>query len=340
MMDSKAITDQRGRRLRDLRISVTDRCNFRCDYCMPKEIFGSKHLFAHRSQLLSFEEIERLVALVARLGVEKIRLTGGEPLIRRDLEYLISSISAVDGIRDVSLTTNGSLLSRKKAQALKDAGLHRITISLDALDDRIFRKLNDVNFPVERILEAIDTALEAGLNPVKVNMVVRRGANEDQILPMVRHFRASSVILRFIEFMDVGNSNNWNMKHVFPLQEIARVIQGEHALTAMPGNYEGEVAKRWRYEDGEGEIGIISSVSQPFCTDCSRLRLSADGKLYTCLFATEGSDLRERLRSDVSDDELLADLSDIWHRRSDQYSEIRGEKTASIQKVEMSYIGG
>ena len=339
-LEKHPVRDNRNRPLRDLRISVTDRCNFRCDYCMPKEVFGSRHLFAQRSKLLTFEEIERLVSIVSPLGVEKIRLTGGEPLIRRDLEHLIAAIAAVPGIQDLSLTTNGSLLSRKKARALKAAGLQRITISLDALDDRVFRKLNDVNFPVERVLEAIDTAVECGLDPVKVNMVVRRGANEDQILPMVRYFRNCGVILRFIEFMDVGNSNNWNLGQVFSLQEIADVIESEHALQPLPENYSGEVAKRWRYRDGSGEIGIISSVTEPFCGSCSRLRLSAEGKLYTCLFAASGNDLREPLRSGASDAEIRTRIETIWGRRSDRYSEQRSEQTVALPKIEMSYIGG
>ena len=332
------IDDALGRPLRDLRISVTDRCNFRCVYCMPKEVFGRDYAFLPREELLSFEEIERLARIFVRHGVEKIRLTGGEPLVRRDLELLVAMLARIDGL-DLTLTTNGSLLPHK-AQALADAGLGRITVSLDSLDDEVFRAMNDVEFPVERVLAGIEAAAAAGLTPVKVNMVVRRGLNEDSVLPMARYFRESGHILRFVEYMDVGHTNGWRLDDVVPAAELVAAIRAELPLEPVEPAYRGEVARRWRYRDGGGEIGLIASVTQPFCGDCTRARVSADGKLYTCLFALRGHDLRAVLRSGASDDELSRAISDVWRVREDRYSELRTAETADIPKVEMSYIGG
>ena len=332
------LRDQLGRPLRDLRISVTDRCNFRCIYCMPKEVFGRDYPFLPRSELLTFEEIERVARAFAGLGVEKIRITGGEPLVRRDLETLVGLLARIDGL-DLTLTTNGALLARK-AQVLRDAGLKRITVSLDSLDDDVFRAMNDVDFPVTRVLEGIDAALAAGLAPVKVNVVVKRGLNEESILPMARHFRGTGVVLRFIEYMDVGHTNGWRLDDVVPAAEIVATIDAELPLEPVEPAYRGEVANRWRYLDGSGEIGVISSVTQPFCGDCTRARLSADGQVYTCLFAVKGHDLRALLRGGASDEELAAALADIWRARTDRYSELRSAATADLPKVEMSYIGG
>jgi len=332
------IADTLGRRVRDLRISVTDRCNFRCIYCMPKEVFGPEYEFLARSQLLSFEEITRLTRVFTKHGVEKVRLTGGEPLLRKDLERLIEMLSGIPGL-DLTLTTNGSILA-KKADVLKTAGLKRITVSLDSLDDRIFRAMNDVDFPVSKVLEGIEAADRAGLGPIKINMVVKRGVNEDSILPMARHFRGSGHIVRFIEFMDVGATNGWRMDAVMPSSEIVRAINAEMPLEPLDPNYRGEVAERWHYRDGAGEIGVISSVTQAFCRECTRVRLSTDGLLYTCLFATQGYDLRQILRSGASDDALASAIGAIWSVRSDRYSEIRTAETAALRKVEMSYIGG
>ena len=332
------IDDALGRPLRDLRISVTDRCNFRCVYCMPKEVFGRDYAFLPREELLSFEEIERLARIFVRHGVEKIRLTGGEPLVRRDLELLVAMLARIDGL-DLTLTTNGSLLPHK-AQALADAGLGRITVSLDSLDDEVFRAMNDVDFPVERVLAGIEAAAAAGLTPVKVNMVVRRGLNEDSVLPMARYFRESGHILRFVEYMDVGHTNGWRLDDVVPAAELVAAIGAELPLEPVEPAYRGEVARRWRYRDGGGEIGLIASVTQPFCGDCTRARVSADGKLYTCLFALRGHDLRAVLRSGASDDELSRAIGDVWRVREDRYSELRTAETADIPKVEMSYIGG
>jgi GTP 3',8-cyclase len=332
------IDDTLGRPLRDLRISVTDRCNFRCVYCMPKEVFGRDYAFLPREQLLSFEEIERLARVFAAHGVEKIRLTGGEPLVRRDLELLVAMLARIDGL-DLTLTTNGSLLPQK-AQALADAGLRRITVSLDSLDDDVFRAMNDVDFPVERVLAGIEAAAAAGLAPVKVNMVVRRGLNEDSVLPMARYFRESGHILRFVEYMDVGHTNGWRLDDVVPAAELVAAIDAELPLEPVEPAYRGEVARRWRYRDGGGEIGLIASVTQPFCGDCTRARISADGKLYTCLFALRGHDLRAVLRSGASDDELSRVIRDVWRVRADRYSELRTAETADLPKVEMSYIGG
>jgi cyclic pyranopterin phosphate synthase len=332
--------DLLGRPLRDLRISVTDRCNFRCTYCMPREIFGRDFEFLRREDLLTFEEIARLAQLFAHSGVEKIRLTGGEPLLRRDLEELVEMLARIRGIRDLTITTNGSLLTREKAQALKNAGLNRITISLDSLDDRVFRAMNDVNFPVGRVLEAIDAADEAELWPIKIDMVVRRGINEESIVEMARHFRGSGHIVRFIEYMDVGTTNGWRMEDVVPAREVVERIAAEWPIEPVQPNYFGEVAERWRYLDGAGEFGIISSVTQPFCGSCTRARLTADGKLYLCLFATEGHDLRQPLRHRASDEEILDLIRSVWRARDDRYSEIRSDETAGLKKVEMSRIGG
>jgi cyclic pyranopterin phosphate synthase len=332
------LVDTLGRPVRDLRISVTDRCNFRCVYCMPKEVFGRDYPFLPRAELLTFEEIERLTRVFAGVGVEKIRLTGGEPLLRRDLEILVGLLARIDGL-DLTLTTNGALLARK-AQALKDAGLNRITVSLDSLDDDVFRAMNDVDFPVTRVLEGIDAALAAGLAPVKVNVVVKRGLNEDSVLPMARYFRGTGVVLRFIEYMDVGHSNGWRLDDVVPAAEIVAGIDAELPLEPVEPAYRGEVANRWRYRDGSGEIGVIASVTQPFCADCTRARLSADGQVYTCLFAVKGHDLRALVRGGASDEELSAAIAGIWRARTDRYSELRSAATADLEKVEMSYIGG
>ena len=334
-----APVDTLGRPLRDLRISVTDRCNFRCPYCMPREVFGRDHAFLPRAELLTFEEIERVVRAFAQLGAEKVRLTGGEPLLRRDIEVLVAKLAAVPEIRDVALTTNGTLLAQK-AHALRDAGLSRVTVSLDALDDATFRVMNDVDFPVARVLAAIETAADAGLAPVKVNMVVRRGINEDEVVPLARWCRERGHVLRFIEYMDVGHTNGWRLDDVVPADEIRDAIDRELPLEALPPRYPGEVATRWRYRDGSGEIGLISSVTQPFCGDCTRARLSADGKLYTCLFAVRGHDLRALLRSGASDDALRDAVAAVWRVRDDRYSELRSEETVDLPKVEMSYIGG
>jgi GTP 3',8-cyclase len=332
------VDDALGRPLRDLRISVTDRCNFRCVYCMPKEIYGRDYAFLPREQLLSFEEIERLAHVFRALGVEKVRLTGGEPLVRRDVERLVAKLARIPGL-DLTLTTNGSLLPQK-ARALADAGLGRITVSLDSLDDDVFRRMNDVDFPVERVLAGIEAAAAAGLAPVKVNMVVRRGLNEDSVLPMARYFRESGHILRFIEYMDVGHTNGWRLDDVVPAAELVAAIDAELPLEPVGPAYRGEVARRWRYRDGGGEIGLISSVTQPFCGDCTRARLSADGTLYTCLFAVRGHDLRAPLRAGASDAELSEAVGAIWRVRGDRYSELRTAATADLPKVEMSYIGG
>ncbi|MEP6944241.1 MAG: GTP 3',8-cyclase MoaA [Betaproteobacteria bacterium] len=332
------LADARGRMLRDLRISVTDRCNFRCVYCMPKDVFGHDYPFLPQGELLSFEEITRLARLFKSHGVEKIRLTGGEPLLRRNLERLIAMLSDLGGL-DLTLTTNGSALPAK-ARALRDAGLERVTVSLDALDDGVFRAMNDVDFPVAKVLEGIDAAAAAGLSPIKINMVVKRGVNEQEILPMARHFKSSGHILRFIEYMDVGHSNGWRMDDVVPSADVIRMIDREMPLVASDANYTGEVAQRWKYADGSGEIGVISSVTQAFCGDCTRARVATDGKLYTCLFATTGYDLRALLRNGSSDSAIGNYLAAIWLQRADRYSEIRSENTVAIPKIEMSYIGG
>jgi GTP 3',8-cyclase len=337
------VRDRLGRTLRDLRISVTDRCNFRCVYCMPREVFGEDYPYLAHSELLTFEEITRLAKIFVDRGIEKVRLTGGEPLLRRNIERLVEMLAALtlpNGERvELTLTTNGSLLG-KKARALKDAGLHRVTVSLDALDDPTFMAMNDADFPVAKVLAGIDAADAAGLAPVKINMVVKRGVNEHSILPMARRFKSSGHVLRFIEFMDVGATNGWRMDDVIPSREIIRVISAHMPLEAIDPNYPGEVAKRWRYRDGSGEIGVISSVTQAFCRSCTRARISTEGMLYTCLFATSGYDFRALLRGGKSDAEIRAALAAVWSARDDRYSEIRGVETAKQRKIEMSYIGG
>lgn len=333
--------DRLGRPLRDLRVSVTDRCNFRCIYCMPKEIFGSDfHGFLKRDDLLTFEEIARVSRLFVQAGAEKIRLTGGEPLLRRDLERLVEMLARIRGLQDLTLTTNGSLLTREKAHALRDAGLQRITISLDSLDDAVFRRMNDVDFPVSRVLDAIDAAEEAGLLPIKIDMVVKRGINDDSVAGMARHFRGTGHIVRFIEYMDVGNTNGWRLDDVVPAREVIETISRQWPLEPVQANYFGEVAERWRYADGAGEIGVITSVTQPFCGACTRARLTAEGEMYTCLFAGSGRDLRAMLRRGATDEEIADVVSTVWRKRNDRYSEERSEETAGLAKVEMSHIGG
>jgi cyclic pyranopterin phosphate synthase len=332
--------DQLNRPLHDLRISVTDRCNFRCTYCMPKEVFGRDFQFLPSSALLTFEEITRLARVfVEDHGVEKLRITGGEPLVRRDVEKLIEMLAALPGLKDLTLTTNGALLARK-ARALADAGLRRVTVSLDSLDDAVFKSMNDVDFPAEKVLEGIEAASEAGLSPVKVNMVVKRGVNDASVVDMARHFKGTGHILRFIEYMDVGTTNGWRMDDVVPAAEIVRMIDAEMPLEPAEPNYRGEVAQRYRYVDGSGEIGLITSVTQPFCGNCTRARLSSDGVLYTCLFGAAGHDLRAMLRSGQPDEEISAFVGKVWRRRADRYSEIRTDATSRLPKVEMSHIGG
>lgn len=343
------LNDTLGRPLRDLRISVTDRCNFRCNYCMPSEIFDKDYAFLPQSSLLSFEEITRLAKIFVAHGVEKIRLTGGEPLLRKNLEVLIGMLSRLQTPQgkplDITLTTNGSLLARK-AQALKDAGLRRVTVSLDALDDAIFRGMNDVDFPVADVLKGIEVAQKVGLAPIKINMVVKRGTNDSQILPLARHFRHTGAVLRFIEYMDVGATNGWRMDEVLPSAQVIAHLQTEFALAAIDPNYAGETAERWRYMDGGGEIGVISSVTQAFCGECNRARLSTEGKLFLCLFAHQGHDLRALLRGNYADDQIAAAVGPIWQARSDRYSELRAalppdaSPPGSAKRVEMSYIGG
>jgi cyclic pyranopterin phosphate synthase len=329
-----------NRPLRDLRISVTDRCNFRCVYCMPKEIFGAGYPFLANDEVLTFEEITRIARGFVANGVEKFRLTGGEPLVRRNIEQLVAMLADIDGVDDIAMTTNGSLLSPKKARALRDAGLRRITISLDSLDDRIFKSMNDVNFPVAKVLQAIENAAAVGLDPVKIDMVVKRGVNENSILAMAEHFRNTGVILRFIEFMDVGSTNGWRMEDVVPARDILELINAQWPIEPVEPNYTGEVATRWRYVDGGGEFGIIASVTMPFCSDCTRARLSSDGQLYTCLFGVKGYDLRGLVRSGATDATLHGQIRDIWSKRVDRYSEIRSANTIHLRKVEMSRIGG
>lgn len=343
------LNDTLGRPLRDLRISVTDRCNFRCNYCMPSEIFDKDYAFLPQSSLLSFEEITRLATIFVAHGVEKIRLTGGEPLLRKNLEVLIGMLSRLQTPQgkplDITLTTNGSLLARK-AQALKDAGLRRVTVSLDALDDVIFRGMNDVDFPVADVLKGIEVAQQVGLAPIKINMVVKRGTNDSQILPLARHFRHTGAVLRFIEYMDVGATNGWRMDEVLPSAQVIDHLQTEFPLAAIDPNYAGETAERWRYMDGGGEIGVISSVTQAFCGECNRARLSTEGKLFLCLFAHQGHDLRALLRGNYADDQIAAAVGPIWQARADRYSELRAalppdaSPPDSAKRVEMSYIGG
>jgi cyclic pyranopterin phosphate synthase len=338
-----AVIDLLGRPLHDLRISVTDRCNFRCTYCMPKEIFGPDFAFLPRDQVLSFEEIERLARAFVALGAEKLRITGGEPLVRRDVPVLIGMLAAIrrpdGGPLDLTLTTNGSAL-RRLASQLRDAGLQRVTVSLDSLDDATFAAMNGVDFPVAKVLDGIAAAQEAGLGPVKINMVVRRGINEKSIVPMARWAREAGVILRFIEYMDVGHTNGWRLDDVVPAVEITAAIDAEMPLEALPAQYRGEVANRWRYRDGSGEVGVIASVSQPFCGDCTRARISAEGKLYTCLFSADGHDLRAVVRSEASDDELREAIARVWRVRDDRYSDLRTAATADLPRVEMFAMGG
>jgi cyclic pyranopterin phosphate synthase len=337
-MNNHPVIDTLNRPLHDLRISVTDRCNFRCTYCMPKEVFGRDFQFLERGQLLSFGEIHRLVRIFRDHGVQKIRITGGEPLVRRKLERLIEMLAYWDDL-DLTLTTNGSLL-KQQARDLKNAGLRRITVSLDSLDDAVFKAMNDVDFPVEKVLEGIAAAAAAGLRPIKINMVVKRGVNEHSVLPMARFFREQGHVLRLIEFMDVGATNGWRMEQVVPSRDLVKMIDRHLPIEPVDPSYRGEVAERWRYRDGSGEIGFISSVSHAFCRDCTRARLSAEGQLYTCLFATKGTDLRGLLRRDASDDDISRLIGQVWTGRADRYSEIRTAETAKLRKVEMSYIGG
>lgn len=340
MLDERtAVEDRLSRPLRDLRVSVTDRCNFRCRYCMPREVFGSDFAFMPRAELLTFEEITRLVTLFAAEGVTKVRLTGGEPLMRRQLPRLVEMIAAVEGIGDIALTTNGALLARH-ATALADAGLTRVTVSLDALDDATFAAMNGVGFKVATILNGIDTAAAAGLGPVKVNMVVKRGVNDHAVIPMAEYFRERGIPLRFIEYMDVGTTNRWQLDEVLPSAEILAMLGAHWPLEAVAANYPGEVASRYRYVDGASEIGLISSVTQPFCGACTRARLSADGNLYTCLFAASGHDLRTPLREGADDAALAATLRSTWSARADRYSEQRSPTRTRKAKIEMSYIGG
>ena len=336
----KGPLDTLGRPLHDLRISVTDRCNFRCTYCMPKEVFGREYEFLRRDEVLSFEEITRLARVFVAHGVEKVRLTGGEPTLRREVPKLVAMLRAVDGVRDLTMTTNGSRLA-EMAGNLKDAGLDRVTVSLDSLDDAVFRAMNDVDFPVSRVLDGIEAAARVGLTPVKINMVVKRGVNEHTVVDFARHFKGSGHIVRLIEYMDVGNSNGWRLDDVVTAAEIVAMIDREMPLEPLEPQYRGEVAERYRYRDGSGEIGVIASVSQPFCGDCTRARISADGRLYTCLFGVIGHDLRKLLRGGKSDEEIAAFVERVWSRRTDRYSELRAAETVELgQKPEMSYIGG
>ncbi len=344
------LSDRLGRPLRDLRISVTDRCNFRCSYCMPKAVFDRDYRFLPQSSLLSFEEIARLASLFVAHGVVKLRLTGGEPLLRKGLEALVAQLSALRTTAgeplDITLTTNGSLLARKAA-VLREAGLRRVTVSLDALDDAIFRRMNDVDFPVSDVLTGMDAALAAGLAPLKVNMVVKRGTNDHEIVPLARHMRARygpGVVLRFIEYMDVGATNGWRQVEVLPSAEVRARLQAAFPLEPLPPSAPGETAERWRYADGSGEVGFISSVTQAFCGDCNRARLSTEGKLFLCLFATQGHDLRSLLRGGASDAEIASAIGLAWQEREDRYSELRGSGTAAPgsgeRRIEMHYIGG
>jgi len=339
MTSPLTVLDTLGRPMRDLRISVTDRCNFRCVYCMPKEVFGRDHAFLPRAEILDFEEIELVVRASVALGVRKVRLTGGEPLVRRNLETLVGMLAVIEGIEDLTLTTNASLLAGH-AQALADAGLQRVTVSLDALDDQTFQRMNDVGFPVSRVLDGIAAAEAAGLGPIKVNAVIRRGLNEHAIADLAEHFRGTGTSIRYIEYMDVGHSNGWRLDDVVPAAEVIELINARWPLEPLDPRYRGEVAQRYRYRDGAGEVGVISSVTQPFCGDCTRARLSADGQLFTCLFATSGHDLRGLLRSGATDPDVADALRVIWTGRDDRYSELRTLETVDLPKVEMSFIGG
>ena len=343
--DGRLPADRLGRPLHDLRISVTDRCNFRCSYCMPKEVFDKHYSFLPHAALLSFEEITRVARVFVALGVRKLRLTGGEPLLRKNVEALVGMLAGLrtpDGQPlDITLTTNGSLLARK-ARALKAAGLQRVTVSLDALDDAVFKRMNDVDFPVADVLRGIEAAQAAGLTPIKVNMVVKRGTNDQEVLPMAEHFRHSGIVLRFIEYMDVGATNGWRMDEVLPSAEVLERLRRAHALRPLEAASAGETAERWAYADGSGEIGLISSVTQAFCRDCSRARLSTEGRLFLCLFASAGHDLRTLLRGGAPDEQIAASVAAIWRQRADRYSELRGaaEAPGGARRVEMHYIGG
>ncbi|MHA6693167.1 GTP 3',8-cyclase MoaA [Homoserinimonas sp. A520] len=341
------LTDTRGRPLHDLRISVTDRCNFRCVYCMPKEVFGRDYAFMPREELLSFEEITRIATIAAAHGVEKVRLTGGEPLLRRELPKLIEMLGTVRTLAghplDIALTTNGSALALL-APALKDAGLNRVTVSLDSLDEATFQAMNDIRFPVAKVLAGIEAAHQSGLGPVKINMVVKKGQNDQDIVAMARHFKGTPFVLRFIEFMDVGTTNGWKLDEVVPSSEVIQRIDAVFPLVPVAPTYPGDTSKRWRYADGSGEVGVISSVTESFCHSCSRARISVDGKLYTCLFASEGHDLRALMREGGSDEQLSATMASIWRTRTDRYSELRSASTGGLRaagkRIEMSYIGG
>jgi GTP 3',8-cyclase len=333
------LLDRFDRPLRDLRISVTDRCNFRCTYCMPREVFGPDYPFLQREEILTYEEIARLARIFVERGVEKIRLTGGEPLVRRNLHELIAMLTGIEGLKDLTLTTNGSLL-KAQAQRLRDAGLRRITVSLDSLDDDVFKRMNDAGVGVATVLEGIEAGAAAGFGPIKINAVVKRGENDHTIVELARHFKGTGHIVRFIEFMDVGSTNGWRMDHVVTAKEIIERISAEMPLEPLEPNYRGEVAQRWRYVDGSGEVGVITSITQPFCGDCTRARLSAEGQLYTCLFGTRGHDFRSLLREGKTDDEIREAVAGVWRVRDDRYSEIRSSETASLPKVEMSRIGG
>ena len=351
--DAAHVFDRRDRALHDLRVSVTDRCNFRCEYCMPKDVFGRGYRFLPKARLLGYGEIETLVRAFVRLGVRKVRLTGGEPLLRDDLEDLILRLARLENLDDLAITTNASLLSRLRAQSLRRAGIRRVNISLDALDQKIYRSINRINSPLEDILRGIGHALDAGFDTVKINMVVQKDINVSEIIPMAEYFRGSGAILRFIEFMDVGNHNRWSLERVFTARQIIDRINPVYPLEPVDANYHGEVAKRWRYADGQGEIGVISSISQPFCGGCARARLSAVGELYTCLFASTGFDLRAVLRAGANEADLAARIGALWQKRRDQYSVERAGQSRIVdgpvsgpsrekrsQKVEMSYIGG
>jgi GTP 3',8-cyclase len=332
--------DTLKRPLRDLRISVTDRCNFRCTYCMPRSVFTPDYPYLARSELLGFDEITRLANIAVGLGVEKIRLTGGEPLLRKDLPVLVAQLAALQNAPELTLTTNAALLA-KFAQPLKDAGLNRITVSLDALEDAVFKKMNDADYAVAQVLDGIDVALKAGFEHIKVNCVVQRSVNVNQVLPLAQHFRGTGVTLRFIEFMDVGATNGWRLDEVVPSQQLVDLIHAAHPIAPLSKHYPGEVAERWNYDDGAGEVGFISSVTQPFCSDCSRLRLSTNGQLFTCLFAQQGWDVRSLLRdAAVNDEQISSRFAAMWHQRGDQYSALRTANTLNVPKVEMSFIGG
>ena len=333
-----AVTDTRKRHLRDLRISVTDRCNFRCTYCMPKSVYDRNFKFLERAQLLSFDEINRLVGIFKDHGVEKVRITGGEPLLRKQLEKLLEMISVSHKL-DLTLTTNATLL-KQKASTLLDAGLNRITVSLDSLDDHTFQIMNDMKVPVSKVLEGIEEADRVGFKPIKINMVVKQGVNDQHVVEMAKYFKGTGHIVRFIEFMDVGSTNGWQMSHVVPSKQLVSQINEVFPIEPVEPNYIGEVADRWKYLDGSGEIGFISSVTQAFCASCTRARLSAEGSIYTCLFATEGTDLRMLLRTGASDETISKVIENLWQARADNYSEIRTAETASLRKIEMSYIGG